>query len=215
MEKIKNVKKIVFPILILIIMIGAIIVATIGFNFGLIYEGHKRIKIYIEKDYSVEDLNNIIKDVLPNEKVLKQDIETFNKDVSFTVKNITAEQKKSLDSKIREKYKIDEKTKDVVVVVSEPHTRLRDIIKPYIKPLVITTIIIFVYILIRFRKLGFLNVTLTSLAPVIIMQALYFSVFAICRIPISKLTMPLSLLVYILTVTSITVYLEKMKKNAE
>ena len=215
MEKMKNVKKVIFPIMILIIMIGAIVSATVGFKFGLMYEKHKRIEIYIEKDYSLEDVSNIIKEVIPNEKIIMQDVETFNKDIAFTVSNITSEQKKSLDSKIREKYEIDEKTQDVVIVVSEPHTRLSDIMKPYIKPLIITTIIIFAYLVIRFRKVGVLKTSLTTIASIIIMQALYFSVLAICRIPISKLTMPLSLLVYVLTVISITVYLKKSKENVE
>ena len=211
----KNVKKVIFPIIILIIMIGAIVAATAGFKFGLMYEKHKRIEIYMENDYSLEELSNIIKEVLPNEKIIMQDVETFNKDIAFTVSNITSEQQKSLDSKIREKYKIDEKTKDVVMVVSEPHTKLSDIMKPYVKPLVITAIIIFVYLVIRFRKVGLLKASLTTIASVIIIQALYFSILAICRIPISKLTMPLSLLVYILTVISITVYLKKMRENVD
>lgn len=215
MDKMKNVKKVIFPIMILIIMIGAIVAATAGFKFGLMYEKHKRIEIYMENDYSLEELSNIIKEVLPNEKIIMQDVETFNKDIAFTVSNITSEQQKSLDSKIREKYKIDEKTKDVVMVVSEPHTKLSDIMKPYVKPLVITAIIIFVYLLIRFRKVGLLKASLATIASVIIIQALYFSFLAICRIPISKLTMPLSLLVYILTVISITVYLKKMRENVD
>lgn len=215
MDKMKNVKKVIFPIMILIIMIGAIVAATAGFKFGLMYEKHKRIEIYMENDYSLEDLSNIIKEVLPNEKIIMQDVETFNKDIAFTVSNITSEQKKSLDSKIREKYKIDEKTNDVVMVVSEPHTKLSDIMKPYVKPLVITAIIIFVYLVIRFRKVGLLKTSLTTIASVIIIQALYFSILAICRIPISKITMPLSLLAYILTVISVTVYLKKMRENVD
>ena len=211
----KNVKKVIFPIMILIIMIGAIVSATVGFKFGLMYEKHKRIEIYIEKDYSLEDVSNIIKEVIPNEKIIMQDVETFNKDIAFTVSNITSEQKKSLDSKIREKYEIDEKTQDVVIVVSEPHTRLSDIMKPYVKPLVITAIIIFVYLVIRFRKVGLLKASLTTIASIIIMQALYFSVLAICRIPISKLTMPISLLIYTLTILSLTLYFSKKRENQD
>lgn len=215
MEKMKNVKKVIFPIMILIIMIGAIVSATVGFKFGLMYEKHKRIEIYIEKDYSLEDVSNIIKEVIPNEKIIMQDVETFNKDIAFTVSNITSEQKKSLDSKIREKYEIDEKTQDVVIVVSEPHTRLSDIMKPYIKPLIITTIIIFAYLVIRFRKVGVLKTSLTTVASIIIMQALYFSILAICRIPISKLTMPISLLIYTLTILSLTLYFSKKRENQD
>lgn len=212
MEKIKEIKKVIMPIGILIIMIGAIVVATIGFKFGLIYQSHKRIEIYIDKEYSVEDVTNIIKEVLPNEKIVQQNIETFDKDISFIVKNISNEQVKTLKDKINTKYEIDEKTESVIII-NEPHTKLSDIMKPYVKPLVITTIIICIYLVIRFRKLGLVNAGLLPIASIIILQALYYSVWAICRIPVSKLTMPLSLLVYILTACVVTVTLQKMDSN--
>lgn len=212
MEKIKEIKKVIMPIGILIIMIGAIVVATIGFKFGLIYQSHKRIEIYIDKEYSVEDVTNIIKEVLPNEKIIQQNIETFDKDISFTVKNISNEQVKTLKEKINTKYEIDEKTESIIII-NEPHTKLSDIMKPYVKPLVITTIIICIYLVIRFRKLGLVNAGLLPIASIIILQALYYSIWAICRIPVSKLTMPLSLLVYILTACVVTVILQKMDRN--
>lgn len=212
MEKIKEIKKVIMPIGILIIMIGAIVVATIGFKFGLTYQSHKRIEIYIDKEYSVEDVTNIIKEVLPNEKIVQQNIETFDKDISFTVKNISNEQVKTLKEKINTKYEIDEKTESIIII-NEPHTKLSDIMKPYVKPLVITTIIICIYLVIRFRKLGLVSAGLLPIASIIILQALYYSIWAICRIPVSKLTMPLSLLVYILTACVVTVILQKMDRN--
>ena len=213
MEKLKDIKKVIMPIVILIIMIGAIVVATVGFNFGLMYQSHKRVEIYIDKEFSVEDVNNIVKEVLPNEEIIIQDVETFNKEISFTVKQISDEQAKTLESKIKEKYEIDEKAESVIVL-KEPHTKLSDIMKPYVKPLVITTIIICIYLLIRFRKIGILKAGLIPIAVLITIQALYYSVWAICRIPVSKITMPLSLLVYILTACVVTVALQNMDDKA-
>lgn len=215
MEKMKNVKKVIFPIMILIIMIGAIVTATVGFNFGLMYESHKRIEVFIDKDYSINDLNDFMKSEFKNEKIIMQDVENFDKDVSFIVKSISSKKVKNLETKIREKYEIDEKTENVISVVNVPHTKLRDIIKPYVKPLIIASVILFVYLAIRFRKLGILNVGLITVASIIIMQALYFSILAICRIPISKLTMPISLLIYILTILSLTLYFSKKRENQD
>ena len=92
MKKTTKARKILFVIAILIIMIGAIVGATAGFKFGMMYEKHSRIEVYIEKDYQVKDVTNIIKEVTGNEKVIAQNVETFNKDISFTVSSISKEQ---------------------------------------------------------------------------------------------------------------------------
>lgn len=212
MKNTTKVRKILFMIAILIIMAGAIVGATAGFKFGMIYEKHSRIELYIEKEYKVEDIKNIIKEVIGNEKVIAQNIETFNKDISFTVNSISKEQIKSLTEKINKKYELKENIESVVVI-DEPHTKLSDIMKPYILPLVISTIITVVYLVLRFKKQGMLNVALFSVLSITVLQALYYSVIAICRIPVSKITMPLSLLVYLLTICWIVLELAKNEKR--
>ena len=79
------------------------------------------------------------------------------------------------------------------MVINVPHTKLSDIIKPYIIPLVISSIIIVIYLIIRFRKQGILNVGLFSVLAITVLQVSYYSLTAICRIPVSKIIMPLSL----------------------
>ena len=49
MDKMKNVKKVIFPIIILIIMIGAIVAATAGFKFGLMYENIYGKRLFIRR----------------------------------------------------------------------------------------------------------------------------------------------------------------------
>ncbi len=214
MKNLENIKKAIFIITVLIIMIGAIVVATAGFKFGLVYQEHKRIEIYIDKDYSIEDVKNIINEVVPNEKIIVQNVETFNKDVSFTIKNISDEQAKSLQEKINTKYEMAESTESIIVI-NEPHMKLTDIMKPYVKPLIISTIIICLYLAIRFKKAGLLKVGLLSSATIIISQALYYSIWAICRIPISQITMPISMLVYLITISVLTLVLGKNVKTAK
>lgn len=214
MEKIKKVSKVLFIIAVLIIMIGAIVVATAGFKFGLMYEEHSRIEVYIEKEYNVDDVTNIIKEVLGEGKVISQEVETFNNDMSFTVSNISEEQAKTLTAKINEKYEMAESTESIIVI-DEPHTKMSDIMKPYVMPLVISTVVVVVYLMIRFRKEGALNVALFSILAVTILQALYYSIIAICRIPVSKITMPLSLLVYLITVSWVVIVLGKAERRGK
>ena len=63
--------------------------------------------------------------------------------------------------------------------------------------------------MIRYYKLGSLNVLAKTLGLVILMQVVLFSIMAITRIPIGRLTVPLVLTVYILTLIGCTSYFEK------
>ncbi len=205
----KNMKKIMLPVVILIIMVGAIIVATAGFKFDLMYQSHKRIEIYIDKDYKVEEVADMVKEETSSDNIIKQDIETFNKDIAFVVKTISSEQEENLEKAINEKYEL--KDKDSVVVVKEPHFRLRDIMKPYVLPLILSSVIICAYFAIKYRKTGLVNSLCIPAGALIVAQALYFSLIAILRIPVSKLTMPIAVLVYIITALVVSVELQNAK----
>ena len=62
---------------------------------------------------------------------------------------------------------------------------------------------------IRYYKLGSLRVLLKSVLALIISQAVLFSLIAIIRIPVGKLTIPMVLIVYMLTLIGITTMFEK------
>ncbi len=89
-------------------------------------------------------------------------------------------------------------------------------IKPYIVPFLITTAILLIYMAIRYHKLGSIKT---------IIQTIFFnsnrttyiikSIIAIARIPIGRLTIPMVLAVYILSLVGLTNYLEKKLKRKE
>ena len=96
--------------------------------------------------------------------------------------------------------------------------KIRDLVKPYVTSFAISTVLILVYIAIRYRKLGFVKTMLKSLLIIVIAQAILFSVIAITRIPVGRLTIPMVLIVYVCTLLGITNYLEKklkLKKEEE
>ena len=62
---------------------------------------------------------------------------------------------------------------------------------------------------IRYYKLGSLRVLLKSVLALIISQAVLFSLIAIIRIPVGRLTIPMVLMVYMLTLIGITTMFEK------
>ena len=102
---------------------------------------------------------------------------------------------------------------DSVTIESIPNTRGRDIIKPYIAPFAIATLIILVYMAVRYYKLGIIKTLLKTVIILVVAQAVLLSVMAITRIPIGIVTIPLVITVYLLTLIGLTSYFEKQLTN--
>lgn len=208
MKEITKKQKILMIILAIIIIAGLVITFTLGFNFDLRMQETKKVELYLENSFEIADIKNITNEVFSNQDVIIQKVEVYEDSVSIIAKEITEEQKQSLIDKINEKYGT-ELTADSTEIVTIPHTRGRDLLKPYVMTFSIATIIILVYIMIRYRKLGIIRTLLKVLFISVMAQATLFSVIAITRIPIGRLTMPMVIIVYLFTLLGITTKLEK------
>ena len=208
MKKLNNKTKILILLIVIIIVVGIAITLTKGLNFDLRYEDTKKVELYLQKEFEISDIKQITNEVMPDQKVLIQKVEVFEDTISIISKDITDEQKNNLVNKINEKYGT-ELTADSIQIESIPHTRGRDIIKPYILPFVIATVIILVYMAIRYYKLGILKTIAETIGILILAQDLLLSIMAITRIPVGRVTIPLVIAIYILTLLGITSYFEK------
>lgn len=213
MEKIKNVK-VIYLIAILIILIGIVVTCIWKTNFSLEYSEHSRIDIYFGKDYNKDDLKQTVKEAFSNEKVSYQEIEYFNDSVAINVKQVTNEQITSLKEKIKDKFEIEE-IDNKLVMTTIPHYRITDMVKPYIVPMIIATLIIFAYVGIRYLNLGIFKVIGTLLIRLVISEAVLASIIEIVRIPVGIYMIPVGILVYLLVITLTLMGYEKesnMKK---
>ena len=208
MKENSNKTKVLILLIVAIIVAGIVVTLTLGFNFDLRYQDSKKIEIYLNKEFIVQDIKQITDEVMPNENVIIQKVEVFEDTVSIIAKDITDEQKDNIITKINEKYQTDLAT-DQTEIVSIPNTRGRDILKPYMVPFAIATVIILLYIAIRYYKLGAFKAVLKSIIIITVTQAVLFSLIAITRIPIGRLTTPIMLVVYMLTIMGITTNFER------
>ena len=82
-------------------------------------------------------------------------------------------------------------------------------------PGIITLIIVILYFLIRFRKLGILSVFLkTALFP-IVAELLLFSILAIVRIPFGRIAVALGVGLYISMIAMLTNHFENKKTELD
>lgn len=213
MKNLSKKTKILVLLVIVIIIAGISVTFTIGLNFDLRYQESKKMEVYIGKNFDINNIKQITDEILPNQSVIIQKVEVFEDTVSILAKDITDEQKTNIINRINEKYET-QVSADSIEITTIPHTRGRDIVRPYIAPFIIATAIIALYIMIRYHRLGSIRTIVKAVFLVIVAQAILLSIIAIARIPIGRLTIPMVLAVYMLTLAGITTHFEnKLKKE--
>ena len=207
-EKTKLLKKLLYVLIAIIIIAGIAVGCILKFNFSLAYDDSNRIEVYLGKDYSKSDIESIAKEAFGTNKVLVQKIEFFNDSVAVTVREQNDEQLENFVNKLNEKYET-ELEKDDLTIVKIPHYRGRDIMERYFVPILISAIIIIIYELIRYRKIGKIKVLAKVLLWPLVIEAVYLSLIAITRLPISYYTLPLGIILAVITLTVVTYKNEK------
>lgn len=190
--------KILAVLIAIILITGTIIIFTKGLAFDLNYADSKKVELNLGKEFDRKDMKAITNEVFGKQPVLIQEIEVYKDAVSITTTDITDEQKSDLITKVNEKYGT-ELSADNITIEENAHIRGRDVIKPYIVSFVIATVIILVYLAIRYYKLNSLKVLAQSIGIMALAQLVLLGIIAITRMPIGVFTIPAVLFVYMLS----------------
>lgn len=195
-----------------IILIGIIIIAAVGFNLDTNYKEYKLIEIKIGKEFNISDIESITNEVFSKKKVEIQKVGDFEETVVIKLadSDISDEQKNTLNTKINEKFGIENSVDDITVNVV-PKIKVFDLIKPYIVPIAIITVVVLIYMAIRFRKIGAVKVVVQTVGMTVMAELLYFAIIAITRHQINELVMPVALVIYVTILTLLTGMFEKQK----
>ena len=208
MKKLTNKTKAICLILAVVIIAGIAVIATMGFNIELNMQKSDRVELYLEKDFEISDIKTITNEVFQNEPAVIQKVEVFGDTVGITVKEITNEQKQQLVEKINEKYSL-ELNADSIETERIPSESVFDLISPYIFGFCLASGLILVYMILKYKKLGIINVLMRTITAIVITQITLFSVIAITRIPVGKFTIPMTIVVYLGTLFVLTNNCEK------
>lgn len=205
-------KKVIQILLICLIIAGIVVISTVGFNVGLKYSEHKEISINISKEFNVSDIRNITKEVFGNKPMIIQQVELYKDMVQISVKEASEEQVSSLNDKINEKYGLENAISDVKVV-DIPNVRLRNVIKPYILPVSIVSVLTIIFAMIVYRKLGVWKVLYDTAMAIVAPQAILSSLYAVTRIPINRIATIVAISVFALSITMIILKLNITKQK--
>lgn len=200
-------KKILIAVMTCIIIVGFAMIGFVGLNFDINYTANKEIDIYLGTQFEISDIRGLVKEVIGNERAVIQKVELYEEIVSIKVKEISDEQIEQLLAKINEKYNLEIK-KDDITITNNPNLRGRELVKPYILPIAISVVLVLVYAGIKFYRVNSIEVISKLIGLNIIAQLFYVSVLAITRLPVNRLTIPVSIAIYIATTLAVTINFE-------
>ena len=213
-RKENTMKKVIQILLICLMIAGIIVISTIGFNVGTKYAENTQININIGTEFEINDIKDITNEVFKNKTVIIQQVELYKDMVQITVKEATDEEIANLNNKINEKYNLEQDTSNMVVTHNQ-NVRLRNIIKPYILPVAIVSILTVAVAMIAYRKLGIWRVLYETAMSIVAPQAILSSLYAVTRLPINRLTAVIAIIVYIASIILAMVRFNKIKNQNE
>ena len=212
-------KKIIYAILICIIIAGIVIIASVGLKADIIYSKNVELDLYVGKTFERKDIENIVNEVFPNERVIINEIEMFGDMFSVTLADARTEDElnskvEELVTKVNDKYDTDLENDDIAIR-HNPKAKLSSIILPYAVTIGISMALILIYVGIRYRELGVVRTILTYIVSILAVEMVYLSILAIIRYPINRIVIPIGLVLLVTVVTILGFVNEKKLTSAK
>lgn len=203
--------KVLYIIMALIIIIGSIVYKIKGFNKELLYSNRDQILVSSSKEFDLNRIEEISKEIIGDRKVKVQEYERFGNAVEIITTSISEEEKENIINKINEEYGV-QISKDNIKIINVQNTRIKDILKPYILPIIITWCIVLLYFIFIYNKLGLIKILIKGIVLPLGTIATFNSVIAIARIPFGRVTNAISLGIYIASIFILSIYFQKEKQ---
>ncbi len=197
MDTNKNSKKIIILGVILLIIAGLIVVALRGFNVSLMFGKHETIEIKIGKEVDLKMMEQISKETFQSKNFMVKELEVFGDSIQINVESITNEEKTNLIHRINETFGVS-KTVEDLNIHSVANKRIRDVIKLYILPVVTSFVVVFIYFLIRFRKINAMQIIVDFIQKVVFIETILLSIIAITRLPVTDIVIFMLILIPII-----------------
>ena len=209
----KDVNKVLYIIICLVIIAGVIVWKSKGFNLELQYSTRDQINISNNQEINTDEVKAIVSEVLGNNtRYIVQNVEIFGNYISVVADEIIDEQKNEIVNKFNEKYGTKVKADDIETV-KIPFTRVKDVIKPFIIPAIIIFILILAYFLIRFKNLEWQKVLAKTAIIPVIAELLLYSIIAICRIPFGRVAIAAGVTLYVIVIAVLANCFENEREN--
>ena len=182
-------KKILYGIIAIIIVAGIVMFFVNGFNVGSIYGSYTKMGFYNENGVNKDEVAQIVSEVFDGQTATMQDVEYFGEMVLITLPTVKDEQIDNFLAKVNEKYALEYDREDLDILTM-PSLTFKEVVSPYIVPVVISIVLCAVYIGIRYYALNTWKMILKTILAVILVQAVLVSVYLILNLPLDISIVP-------------------------
>lgn len=204
--------KAIYVFLIILIIAGAIVYTVKGLNKELNYSNRQQFEISAASTFDVSKVETIAKEVLSNRNVKVQKVERFNNALEIISTEISDDEKQNIINKVNEEYN-ETISNDNISIISIPETRVKDILMPYILPIIITLTAVLLYFVLVYSKLGIKNVIFKGIAMPVLILLSYYSIIVILRIPFGRITNCIAVALYLLSIGTLAVCFQNKKEE--
>lgn len=205
-------EKVLYIVLVMLVLIGVIVYKNKGFNLDLTYADRQELIISFQKEIDESKIKDIAKSVLEGKEVRIQNVGRFRTSIQIISTNISDEEKQKIIEEINKEYEI-ELSDDDINFISVSHSKLTDILKPYIKPAVATILVVLIYSILIYNKIGIVKVALKITVLPIIIELSYYALIVITRLPFGKITNAIALGIYIMSIFGLTIMFQNEKES--
>ena len=230
--------KLILFVLALILLAGIIMVCLKGFRVNLDLRAHNTLKFVFDEKFKMSDVTKICDEVFKDKEYEVRTVEVFSDAVYIISPTISENEEKALLEKLDNLYKKEDKNAEENIdenadeqsifdkleegskykLYSDSKVRIRDIVKPYIIPSVISALIIVFYIIVKYRKLnnGKIFVTVCkTLGEMLVILLEILSIIAIARIPFTRTLIPILMFLIVIALCIRFAMFEKKLKVIE
>ena len=204
--------KAIYVFLIILIIAGAIVYTVKGLNKELNYSNRQQFEISAASTFDVSKVETIAKEVLTNRNVKVQKVERFNNALEIISTEISEDEKQNIINKVNEEYN-ETISNENINIISVPETRVKDILMPYILPIIITFTAVLLYFVLVYSKLGLKSVIFKGIAMPVLILLSYYSIIVILRIPFGRITNCIAVALYLLSIGSLAVCFQNKKEE--
>ena len=204
--------KLLYIVLIIVIIIGAIVYKAKGFNKELNYSNRQEFEISAASTFDVSKVESIAKEILSNRKVKVQKVERFDNALEIISTEISEEEKQNIINKVNEEYN-ENISNEGISIITITSTRVLDIFKPYVFTAIISLIIVILYFLLLYNKIGIKKVLINGISIPILAELAYYSLIIIVRIPLGRVTNCVAVGIYLLTIGALSICFQNEKEK--
>ena len=207
----KNIIKI--GIILALVAVGIAIMVFMHFQFSLYYSKNVRVEIYLEKTFSEAEIMSLVKEILPEQKVIIETSGAFKDTISLTTTQITDEQLEQIVSKLNETYGTELTVSADTLTLYNSNVRGRDIFAPYLVISTIAVIIIVAIITLFYRKnVGAVKTVLTSVLITFFGQFFFFVILSLTGVEINRVIPGAAVAIFIFSMVYLMSQYEKIKE---